>query len=165
MGGAVSDETPNSESPDIDRAQTEDLGLFAPSPERPTASATAAQPVYGPPPGQPPYGAPPAFAPQPRYREPWINPAKRGAAAVIAVAVALALLGTGAVFGFAAGRHSGSVSRVRQMPGRFPGFGQGGRFGGYGPGYPGRMGPHPFPTPSGVPAPATPVKPSATKTG
>lgn len=81
----------------------------------PAAPAVAAQPGYA--------GYPypdPAFAPVARApRSPWVNPAKRVPAAIIAGATGLVLLGGGMAVGYAIGNHSdrdGRFEHVRMVP-------------------------------------------------
>lgn len=77
------------------------------------------------------------FAPQPR--EPWVNPAKRGALTLIAVVLALVLLGGGFAIGAVAAHHRDGVRTARMGPyggvmGR-AGFGMRGPRAGLVPGY------------------------------
>ncbi len=60
----------------------------------------------------------------PRYREPWVNPAKKGAALAIAAAAAVVLLAVGVLVGLGLGGHGHHGPRhdlrmVLRHPGRF----------------------------------------------
>ena len=60
----------------------------------------------------------------PRYREPWVNPAKKGAAVAIAAAAAVVLLAVGVLVGLGVGGHDHHGPRhdlrmVLRHPGRF----------------------------------------------
>jgi hypothetical protein len=101
-----------------------------PTTEHPAADYPAAEAAPLPPPPQPPSQAyapqPPPYAPQPypfvpKVREPWINPAKRGAFGLIAAVLAIVLLGGGFVVGAAAAhRHDrgGHSQQMRQFQGQ-----------------------------------------------
>jgi hypothetical protein len=79
-------------------------------------------------PGGPAYPAASPFAP--RLREPWLNPAKRGTAGLLAATVAIVLLGGGILIGVAIGDsgHGDRIGPSRFVPfdgrGRFPDGGQ-----------------------------------------
>jgi hypothetical protein len=99
----------------------------------PVAPPPAAAPVAGPAgPVGPPPGPPPGYPGYPsaqlypftaRVREPWLNPAKRGVFSVVAVVLALVLLGGGFVIGAAAthrhdrNQHSQPMRRFEGQPG------------------------------------------------
>lgn len=73
-----------------------------------------------------PAAAPPQYAYfPPVVRTPWINPAKRGAVAAVAVAAALVIGGGGLVTGFALGNHHARVSSVQMRRTPFGPFGPG----------------------------------------
>jgi hypothetical protein len=114
------------------------------------------------PPAEPPVQNP--FVP--RYREPWVNPAKRTSAIVLGAVTAVVLLALGFLLGLGlagGGHRHGFEMRPGMGPGR-PGM--------YGRGYDGRFGPHgPMgrgwawrhypPGPYRAPAPTTPPSPSS----
>jgi hypothetical protein len=93
--------------------------------EQPQQSPPQALPLQGLPlQGPPPYSAPYAYPFAPRVREPWVNPAKRGVFSLVAVIVAIVLLGGGFAVGAAAvHQHDGNHSvQMRPFQGGQPGF-------------------------------------------
>lgn len=111
-------------------------------PDEPDEGATAEHPPVqdappapaapAPPPG--PYAGPPAGYPYPypfapRVREPWINPAKRSALALVAAGLAIVLLAGGFIVGAAVAHRHDRVHSVivRDGYGRVGGYGMPGR--------------------------------------
>jgi hypothetical protein len=101
----------------------------APVEHQPAPAPQSQPPVPGPqgPMAGYPYPRPYPFAP--RVREPWINPAKRGALVLVAVGLAIVLLAGGFVVGAAVAHHRdrGHSMHLRQLPGRVGGYGMPGR--------------------------------------
>ncbi len=105
----------------------------------------------------------------PRYREPWVNPAKRTTAIIGGLAGAVVLLALGFLLGLGVGGggHRHGFDRPIMRPDGmyrhgFIGYGPRGHgVGGprVGPGYP--PPPYQYPGPSTAPAPAAPSKPSS----
>jgi hypothetical protein len=129
-----------------------------PAPEPAPAPGPAPDTAAGPPPHATPF--------VPRYREPWINPAKRTPAILLGVASAVVLLALGLLIGLGlggGGGHRHEFGPRMQLPGshgygrpgqgygmwryRHPGFG--------GPGYGPRHGPGPASTPAATPVPSS----------
>ena len=94
-----------------------------PAPE--SASGGPAAAIHSPAPAGPP---PPYAYFQPVVRTPWINPAKRGAVALVAMAAAFVIGGGGLITGLAIGTHHARVTGVQLRGGPFgPGMGPGQR--------------------------------------
>jgi hypothetical protein len=159
--------TPPDDPDAADSRTTESPSTGSPAAASPAAAspaAAAAPAAPTPPPGPP--GPPPGYYPapypfEPRYREPWVNPAKRATLGLVAVLVAIVLLGGGFVLGAAVGHsHRGDGGRsieLRPMPGRIGGYGMPGRGVNPRPHFQGPrlQGPH-FQGPHVVPSPTSP---------
>jgi hypothetical protein len=128
-------------APTAEQAPVEDQAVAPPESQAPVPGpqgppAGPHGPALGPHPGVSggpmagyPYPQPQPYPFAPRVREPWINPAKRGALVLVAIGLAIVLLAGGFVVGATvAHRHDrGHSIHLRQLPGRVGGYGMPGR--------------------------------------